>query len=103
ADVAGRLVAPDVLLTRTKRHHEGALAVEVGGHADQPSWDLADERVVRGEDAEVRTAVLRRDPERLALAGGDVGAVGTRRREDGQRQRLADGPERGARGVGPGG
>ena len=33
ADVAGGLVAPDVLLARAKRHDEGSLAVEVGGHA----------------------------------------------------------------------
>ena len=33
---------------------------------------------------EVRPAVLRRDAERLALAGGDVGAVRAGRREDGE-------------------
>ena len=39
-------------------------------------------------------------PERLALAGGDVGAVGTGRCEDRQRDRLDDRDEQGARGVG---
>ena len=66
---------------------------------DEPAGDLADERVGRGEDAEVRAAVLRRDAERLALAGRDVGAVGAGRREDGQADRLDDGDEQGAGGV----
>ena len=38
-------------------------------------------------------------PERLALAGGDVGAVRAGRREDGQADRLDDGDEQRARGV----
>ena len=88
ADVARRLVAADVLLARAQRHHEGALAADVGRHPDEPAGDLADERVGRGEDAEVRAAVLRRDAERLALAGGDVGAVRAGRREDRERDRL---------------
>ena len=78
ADVAGGLVAPDVLLAGAHGHDERALPVEVGGHPDEPPGDLADERVGRGQDAEVRAAVLRGDPERLALAGRDVGAVGAR-------------------------
>ena len=38
-------------------------------------------------------------PERLALAGGDVGPVGAGRGEDGEADRLDDGDEQGARGV----
>ena len=49
---------------------------------------------------EVRAAVLRRDAERLALAGGDVGAVRAGRREDGERDRLDDRDEQRAGGVG---
>ena len=100
ADVAGRLVTPDVLLARAQGHDEGALAVEVRGHADEPPGDLADERIGRGEDAEVRPAVLRRDAERLALAGGDVRPVGAGRREDGERHRLDDRDEEGPGRVG---
>ena len=100
ADVAGRLVAPDVLLARAHGHHERAPAVEVGRHPDQTTGDLADERVGRGQDAEIRAAVLRGDAERLALAGRDVGAVGAGWREDGQADRLDDRDEQGARGVG---
>ena len=94
------LLAPDVLLARAQRHDERALAVEVGRHPDEPAGDLADERVGRGEDPEVRPAVLGRDPERLALAGGDVGAVRAGRREDGQRDGLDDRDEERAGGVG---
>ena len=67
---------------------------------DEPAGDLADQRVGRGEDAEVRAAVLRRDAERLALAGRDVRAVGTGRREHGQADRLDDRDEQRAGGVG---
>ena len=67
---------------------------------DEPAGDLADERVGAGQDAEVRPAVLRRDPERLALAGGDVGAVRARRREHRQADRLDDRDEQRAGGMG---
>ena len=67
---------------------------------DESSGDLADERIGRGEDPEIRPAVLRRDAERLALAGGDVGPVGAGRGEDRERDRLDDGHEQRARGVG---
>ena len=100
ADVAGRLVAPDVLLAGAHGHHERAPPIEVGRHPDETTGDLADERVGRGQDPEIRAAVLRGDAERLALAGGDVRAVGTGWREDGEADRLDDRDEEGARGVG---
>ena len=99
ADVAGGLLAPDVLLARAKGHHERPLPVQVRGHAHQPAGDLADERVGAGEDPEVRAAVLERDAQRLALARGDVRAVLARRREDGERHRLDDADEQRAGGV----
>ena len=93
ADVAGRLVAADVLLAGAQRHDEGAAPVEVGGPADEATRDLAQERLAAGQQAEVGAAVLRRDAERLALPGRDVGAVLPGRREDGQRDGLDDGHE----------
>ena len=69
---------------------------------DEAAGDLADQRVGRGQDPEVRAAVLRRDAERLALAGRDVGAVRAGRREDGEADRLDDGHEQRARRRGPG-
>ena len=100
ADVAGGLVAADVLLARAQGHHERTLAVEVGGHAHEPAGDLADERVGRGQDAQVRAAVLRRDAQRLALPRRDVRAVRAGRGQDGQRDRLDDGHEQRAGGMG---
>src|SRR6478672_6842878 len=100
ADVARGLVAPDVLLTRAEGHDEGPLAADVGRHPDEATGDLADEPVRRGEDPEVWPAVLRRDPERLALARRDVRAVGPGRGEDRERDGLDDADEQGARGVG---
>ena len=49
---------------------------------------------------EVRAAVLRRDAERLALAGRDVRAVRAGRGEDREADRLDDRDEQGAGGVG---
>ncbi len=100
ADVAGGLLAADVLLAGPQGHDEGAPAVDVGRHADQAAGDLPDERLATGEDAQVRTAVRERDPERLPLPAGDVGAVGSGRRQDGQRDRLDDGDEESPGGVG---
>ena len=100
ADVARRLVAPDVLLAGAHGHDERAPAVEVGRHPDQPARDLPDERVGRGQDAEVRSAVLRRDAQRLALTGGDIGPVRTGRGQDGEADRLDDRDEERAGGMG---
>ena len=99
ADVAGRLVAPDVLLAGAHGHDERAPAVEVGGHPDQPAGDLPDERVGRGQDPEIRSAVLRRDAQRLPLAGGDIGSVRTGRGQDGEADRLDDRDEERAGGM----
>ena len=57
---------------------------------DQPPRDLADERVGRGKEAEVRPAVLGRDAEGLALARGDIGAVCAGWRQDRERDGLDD-------------
>ena len=99
ADVGRRLLAADVLLAGPHRHHEGALPVEVRRHAHETARDLADQRIRAGDDPEVGAAVAQRDAQRLALAGGDVGAVLGGRREDGERDGLDDRHEQGARGV----
>ena len=49
---------------------------------------------------EIRAAVLRGDAERLALAGGDVGAVRAGWCQHGERDGFDDRDEQGARGVG---
>ena len=70
------------------------------GHPHEPARNLADEPIGRGQDAQVGTAVLHWNPERLALPRCDVGAIGTGRGEDGQGDRLDDRHEQGTRGVG---
>ena len=93
ADVAGSLVAADVLLAGTQRHDVGAAALQVQRAADEATGDLPHQRVAGGEDAEVGPAVLRRDAQRLALAGADVGAVLAGAGQHGQRHRFDDGHE----------
>ncbi len=74
ADVARRLLAPDVLLACGQRHHERALARRVDALADQAAGELAHEFLARGEEARVRTAEGQGQAERLCLAAGDVAA-----------------------------
>ena len=91
--------APDVLLARPQRHDEGAPPVEVGGHADQPAGDLADERVGARRGCRGTARRTAADAQRLALARRDVRAVGSGRREDGERHRLDHRHEQRAGGV----
>ena len=56
ADVAGGLLAADVLLACLQRVHEAASAVRVARFADEASGHLPDEGLTGGEDAEVRAA-----------------------------------------------
>ena len=88
ADVARGLLATDVLLARPERHDERPAAIDVSGHAHQTAWDLPDQCLAAGQDPKVRAAVCGRDAERLPFRGGDVGAVGARCGEDGERYRL---------------
>jgi hypothetical protein len=85
---------------RGPRHHEGAPAVDVGGHPDQSTGDLPDERLPTREDAQIGAAVRKRYPERLTFAAGDVGAVRGGRCQHGERHRLDHGNEEGACRVG---
>ena len=90
ADVAGRLLAADVLLARLERVHEPAGAVRVQGLPRDAAGHLAHQRLAAGEDPEVRAAVRHRDAERLALADGDVDPQRTRWLEQRVRVRLGD-------------
>ena len=99
ADVAGRLLAADVLLAGAHRHDEGATSFEVLRLADEAPGDLAHERVGAGNDAQVRATVAERDAQWLALASRDVRAVLTRRCQDGQRHGLDHADEQGSRAM----
>src|SRR5581483_3792358 len=61
ADVARRLLAPDVLLARLQRVHESARAVGVHGLPRDASGHLPHERLAAREDPEMRTAVRHGD------------------------------------------
>ena len=69
-----------------KRQAEGAIAARIHGLAHQPARHLADEFLPGRDDAGVRTAIARRNGERLQLAGHDVGV--RRRLEHAQRHRF---------------
>src|SRR5262245_26226166 len=53
-DIAGRLVAPDVLLARAQRHDVRATAVEIRSPPDQPPGHLPDEVALGCEKTEIR-------------------------------------------------
>ncbi len=94
ADVAGRLVAADVLLAGLQRQSVGSGAVGVHRHADQAAGQLAGVLGVHGQVSGVRSAESHWHAEALGGAEGDVGAELTRRGDEGQRQQVgADGDE----------
>src|SRR5439155_1006892 len=74
ADVAGGLLAADVLLARLQRHAQPETAGGIPRDADDPSRQVALEPVARREEGGVRAAVAEGDAEALRIADGDVGA-----------------------------
>ncbi len=74
ADVAGRPVAPDVLLASPERHHVRPAPIDVEGPADEPPGHLARQRLGGRQHAQVGAAVLGRDAQRLPFADRDIGA-----------------------------
>ena len=103
ADVAGRLVAPDVLLPGLQRHAQRGTAVAVAGDADDPSRHEPLVGLAGGEEGGVRPAVAHRDAEPLAVADRDVGAPLARRHQQGQARagRSRRSPARRPRGPAP--
>ena len=88
ADVAGRLLAADVLLARLQGEDVALAALRVAGRAHQPAGHLPHRCHARRHEPDVRPAVRKRDAQRLALGRHDVGAVVAGRRQHGQRGRL---------------
>ena len=94
ADVARRLLAPDVLLAGLQRHAQRRTAGGVARHANDPSGHRALMLVAARHEGGVRAAVAERHAEALRRANGDVGAVGGGRTNEHQRQQIgADGDE----------
>ncbi len=98
ADVAGRLLAADVLFTGLQREAVGGPAVSVHRHPDQPAGQLALKRVADRDVSRVRPAEEQRHAEPLAGAHRDVRAQLAGRREQGQREQV--GGHRGQRAAG---
>ena len=88
ADVAGRLLPPDVLLPGLQGEPVGRPAVGVHGHAHQAAGQLALEAVPDRDVAGVRTAEAHRHAEPLGGADGDVGAHLAGRPQQRQREQV---------------
>src|SRR5687767_13738346 len=71
ADVAGRLLAADMLLARGERQYPAALAVDIDGLAGEAAGHLADELVAGREQPDIGAAEAQWHAERLALRGHD--------------------------------
>ena len=67
ADVAGRLLAADMLLAGGEGQHPAAPAFGIDGLADEPPRHLADEFLARGEQADIGPAEIQRIADGLAL------------------------------------
>ena len=80
ADVARRLLAPDVLLPRLQREPVSRFPLAVERHADQAARDHALVLIAGGEIGGVRAAEPERHAEALRRADRDVGAELARRR-----------------------
>ena len=65
ADVAGRLLPPDVLLAGLQGEPVGRVTLGVHAHPDQPAGQVPLEPGGDGHEAGVRTAVEERDAEPL--------------------------------------
>ena len=87
-DVRGRLLPPNMLLTRGERQHITPLAIGVLGLANQTPRHLAHELFLARDDSTVRPAKAHRNAKRLRLQRYDVGL--RRRSYNAQRNRLGD-------------
>ncbi len=96
ADVAGRLLAPDVLLARLQREAIGGVAVRVDADADQPPREAPLVLVAARQVGGVRAAAAHRHAEALRRSARDVGAELAGRRDQGQREQVGGDDERGA-------
>ena len=88
ADVAGRLLAPDVLLAGLKREPERLAPAAVHRNADDPPRHGAPVLLVGGEVGGVRPAIGEGDAEALRAADRDVGAELAGRRQQDEAQEV---------------
>ncbi len=88
ADVAGGLLAPDVLLAGLQGEAVGRPAIGVDGDADQAPRQLALEARANRRKGRVRAPEAQRHTEALGRAHHDVGADLPRWPQDAQRQQI---------------
>ena len=88
ADVAGRLLAADVLLARRQGQHPAAPPIGIDGLADEPPRHLPHEFFAGGEQPDIGAAEIERVAEGLAFGGDDVGAHLAGRTDGAERQRF---------------
>src|SRR5262249_61303609 len=79
-----RLLAPDVLFASRQGEVEAAPALGIVRRAHQPAGQLAHQLATAGDEADVRPAVTRCEPELLALPDRYVSAELTWRGQPGQ-------------------
>jgi hypothetical protein len=98
ADVAGGLVAADVLLAGLEGEPVGRPPLSVLRHPDEAAGDVPTELVAGGHEGGVRTAEAQGHPEALARADRDVGAPLSGRSQEGEGEQIGghgdDGPRR---------
>ncbi len=88
ADVGRGFLATNVLLAGLERHAVGALATRVHRHTDDPPRRLPNERVTRGKERGMRSAVAERDAESLRIPDDRVGAHLAWRHEQRERHQI---------------
>ncbi len=100
ADVAGGLLAADVLLAGLEREAVGAVAVGVDGDAHEAAGQTAREPLAHGHVAGVRSAEAHRHAEALRGADDDVGAQLAGRGDQGEGEQVGGDGDEGAEPVG---
>ncbi|MNO41057.1 hypothetical protein D3C76_312210 [compost metagenome] len=88
ADVAGGLLAADVLLASLHGQAQGRLAEAVDGHADQAARHVTLERIAGCKESCMGAAETQRHTEALGAAQHHVGAKFARRGQQGQGQQV---------------
>ncbi len=102
ADIGGRLVAADVLLAGLERQTIGRAAMRIDRLADDAARNNASEHLGHCKISRVRAAKAHRHAIALHGADGHVRAPPGRRFHDGERQRIGNGDNQRALGLGIG-
>ena len=99
ANVAGRFLAPDILLARLEREHVTAFAFFIHRLAHNAARDATHIFARGAEETQVGTAKAKRHTQRLTFAGHDVRAIFRRRFEQPERDRVRRNGQQSAFGV----